>query len=83
MLMIFVKCNCKLNAFHASESETLESSYLSCIVTSRVLQVLSNADMGYGYNAAKDCYEDLMKAGIMDPSKVHFFLINSFKRRVH
>ncbi|CAN6550362.1 unnamed protein product [Malus baccata var. baccata] len=35
-----------------------------------VEKVLSNDDMGYGYNAAKDCYEDLMKAGIMDPSKV-------------
>ncbi|XP_061994895.1 ruBisCO large subunit-binding protein subunit beta, chloroplastic isoform X1 [Rosa rugosa] len=35
-----------------------------------VEKVLSNADMGYGYNAARDCYEDLMKAGIMDPSKV-------------
>ncbi|TQD93169.1 hypothetical protein C1H46_021262 [Malus baccata] len=35
-----------------------------------VEKVLSNNDMGYGYNAAKDCYEDLMKAGIMDPSKV-------------
>ncbi|KAL6190223.1 hypothetical protein ACLB2K_036621 [Fragaria x ananassa] len=35
-----------------------------------VEKVLSNANMGYGYNAARDCYEDLMKAGIMDPSKV-------------
>ncbi|KAM1214641.1 hypothetical protein ACFX2I_011145 [Malus domestica] len=35
-----------------------------------VEKVLSNDDMGYGYNAAKDCYEDLMKAGIIDPSKV-------------
>lgn len=35
-----------------------------------VQKILSNDDMGYGYNAARDCYEDLMKAGIMDPSKV-------------
>ncbi|XP_008243762.1 PREDICTED: chaperonin 60 subunit beta 4, chloroplastic isoform X1 [Prunus mume] len=35
-----------------------------------VEKILSNDNMGYGYNAAKDCYEDLMKAGIMDPSKV-------------
>ncbi|KAJ7953992.1 ruBisCO large subunit-binding protein subunit beta, chloroplastic [Quillaja saponaria] len=33
-------------------------------------KVLSNNNMNYGYNAARDCYEDLMKAGIMDPSKV-------------
>ncbi|XP_050372669.1 ruBisCO large subunit-binding protein subunit beta, chloroplastic isoform X2 [Argentina anserina] len=35
-----------------------------------VEKVLSNAELGYGYNAATDCYEDLMKAGIMDPTKV-------------
>ncbi|ONI31206.1 hypothetical protein PRUPE_1G298500 [Prunus persica] len=35
-----------------------------------VEKILSNDNIGYGYNAAKDCYEDLMKAGIMDPSKV-------------
>ncbi|KAI3840565.1 hypothetical protein MKX03_018099 [Papaver bracteatum] len=33
-------------------------------------KVLSNDDYRYGYNAAKDCYEDLMAAGIIDPSKV-------------
>ncbi|XP_077237697.1 ruBisCO large subunit-binding protein subunit beta, chloroplastic-like isoform X2 [Tasmannia lanceolata] len=33
-------------------------------------KVLSNDDVRYGYNAAKDCYEDLMAAGILDPSKV-------------
>ncbi|XP_022149057.1 chaperonin 60 subunit beta 4, chloroplastic isoform X2 [Momordica charantia] len=33
-------------------------------------KVLINKDIKYGYNAATDCYEDLMKAGIMDPSKV-------------
>lgn len=33
-------------------------------------KVLSNSDTRYGYNAARDCYEDLMAAGIMDPSKV-------------
>jgi chaperonin GroEL (HSP60 family) len=32
--------------------------------------VLSNDNINYGYNAARDRYEDLMKAGIMDPSKV-------------
>ncbi|KAJ9709480.1 hypothetical protein PVL29_001117 [Vitis rotundifolia] len=33
-------------------------------------KVLSNDDIQYGYNAAIDSYEDLMAAGIMDPSKV-------------
>ncbi|KAJ0094207.1 hypothetical protein Patl1_16598 [Pistacia atlantica] len=35
-----------------------------------VEKVLSNDDPRYGYNAAKNCYEDLMAAGIIDPSKV-------------
>nr|AKH05142.1 chaperonin-60 beta4 [Pelargonium x hortorum] len=35
-----------------------------------VEKVLSSDDTRYGYNAAKDCYEDLIDAGIMDPSKV-------------
>ncbi|KAK3031805.1 hypothetical protein RJ639_036957, partial [Escallonia herrerae] len=33
-------------------------------------KVLSVDDIAYGYNAAKDQYEDLMAAGILDPSKV-------------
>ncbi|CAN1297752.1 Chaperonin 60 subunit beta 4, chloroplastic [Linum perenne] len=32
-------------------------------------QVLSNDDPRYGYNAANDRYEDLITAGIMDPTK--------------
>ncbi|KAK3222722.1 hypothetical protein Dsin_009747 [Dipteronia sinensis] len=35
-----------------------------------VEKVLSCDDPNYGYNAATNCYEDLMAAGIMDPSKV-------------
>ncbi|WOL12115.1 ruBisCO large subunit-binding protein subunit beta, chloroplastic-like isoform X1 [Canna indica] len=35
-----------------------------------VQKVLSNDDIKYGYNAAKNCYEDLIAAGILDPSKV-------------
>nr|AKH05125.1 chaperonin-60 beta4 [Erodium foetidum] len=35
-----------------------------------VEKVLSCDDIGYGYNAARDCYEDLVAAGILDPSKV-------------
>lgn len=41
------------------------------------MQILSNHNEEYGYNAARDCYEDLMKAGIMDPSKV---LLNLYLR---
>lgn len=32
--------------------------------------MLSNENTNYGYNAANDSYEDLMAAGILDPSKV-------------
>nr|AKH05124.1 chaperonin-60 beta4 [Cypripedium formosanum] len=35
-----------------------------------VEKVLSSNDIRYGYNAAKNCYEDLMASGILDPSKV-------------
>ncbi|XVE85667.1 hypothetical protein DITRI_Ditri17bG0109200 [Diplodiscus trichospermus] len=35
-----------------------------------VEKVLSIDDTRYGYNAARNSYEDLMKAGIMDPTKV-------------
>ncbi|KAH1031618.1 hypothetical protein J1N35_043792 [Gossypium stocksii] len=35
-----------------------------------VEKVLSSNDTRYGYNAARNSYEDLMKAGIMDPAKV-------------
>ena len=33
-------------------------------------QVLSNDDAKFGYNAATGQYEDLMAAGIIDPTKV-------------
>lgn len=35
-----------------------------------IKKVLSSDDVSYGYNAATDCYEDLIAAGIIDPSKV-------------
>nr|AKH05123.1 chaperonin-60 beta4 [California macrophylla] len=35
-----------------------------------VEKVLSSDDIAYGYNAATDCYEDLIAAGILDPTKV-------------
>lgn len=42
-------------------------AYLACNYT---FQVLSIDDVRYGYNAANNTYEDLMAAGIVDPSKV-------------
>lgn len=39
-----------------------------------VEKVLSNDNLKYGYNAATGKYEDLMAAGIIDPTKV---LVNS------
>ncbi|XP_043700964.1 ruBisCO large subunit-binding protein subunit beta, chloroplastic isoform X1 [Telopea speciosissima] len=35
-----------------------------------VEKVLSIDDVRYGYNAAKGCFEDLLAAGIIDPTKV-------------
>ncbi|CAO2840467.1 unnamed protein product [Amaranthus hypochondriacus] len=35
-----------------------------------VQKVLSNDNLRYGYNAASDCYQDLMEVGIIDPTKV-------------
>ena len=35
-----------------------------------VERVLSNDNLKYGYNAATGDYEDLMAAGIIDPTKV-------------
>ena len=36
------------------------------------LQVLANDNVKFGYNAATGKYEDLMVAGIIDPTKVSF-----------
>ena len=33
-------------------------------------EVASNKDSNYGYDAAADEYKDLVKAGIIDPTKV-------------
>jgi chaperonin GroEL len=33
-------------------------------------QIRSNKDPNYGYNASTDKYEDLVKAGVIDPTKV-------------
>jgi len=35
-------------------------------------RVLENLDQAIGYNAATDKYEDLMAAGIIDPTKVNY-----------
>ena len=35
-----------------------------------VEKVRSNSNPNFGYNAATDKYEDLVKAGVIDPTKV-------------
>jgi chaperonin GroEL len=35
-----------------------------------VVQTVKEAKAGFGYNAATDTYEDLVKAGVIDPTKV-------------
>src|SRR5437667_8222490 len=35
-----------------------------------VEKIRTNSDTNYGYNAASDQYEDLVKAGVIDPTKV-------------
>lgn len=35
-----------------------------------VNEVANNKDASYGYDAAMDEYKDLVKAGIIDPTKV-------------
>ncbi len=35
-----------------------------------VQKVKESKDANYGYNAATDAYEDLVKAGVIDPTKV-------------
>ena len=41
------------------------------------IQVLANENFRYGYNAATGKYEDLMAAGIIDPTKMCFCRINA------
>ena len=42
------------------------------LLTQRPTQVLESGDQNIGFNAATGKYEDLMKAGIIDPTKVGF-----------
>ncbi|KAJ4974743.1 hypothetical protein NE237_007917 [Protea cynaroides] len=44
----------------------------SSIVVEKVLAI---DDVRYGYNAAKDCFEDLIAAGIIDPTKYCFLTL--------
>ncbi len=43
---------------------------LKCDDSTGGFQVLSNDNSSFGYNAATGVYEDLMAAGIIDPTKV-------------
>lgn len=47
------------------------------------MQILSNSNIMYGYNAAQDCYEDLMSAGIMDPTKVSYLQALVVEHHLH
>lgn len=38
--------------------------------TEIILNILSNENKNFGYNAATDKYEDLMESGVIDPTKV-------------
>ena len=42
------------------------------VVVGKLLE--RNAEADYGYNAASNTYQDLVKAGIIDPLKVRFTL---------
>ncbi len=42
-----------------------------------VEEVKKNASNSYGYNAAEDRYEDLVKAGVIDPTKVTRFALQN------
>lgn len=59
--------------------EKVCAQFLSCIAVLQLMlnkiltfhvQVLANNNFRYGYNAATGKYEDLMAAGIIDPTKV-------------
>ncbi|KAK9090867.1 hypothetical protein Sjap_024044 [Stephania japonica] len=56
----------KLIAKNAGVNGSIVIEKVAC----EIVKILSSNDLNYGYNAAKDCYEDLLAAGIMDPSKV-------------
>jgi chaperonin GroEL len=42
-----------------------------------VEKVRSNSDINYGYNAQTDVYEDLVEAGVIDPTKVTRFALQN------
>lgn len=44
------------------------------VVVGKLLE--RDAEPNYGYNAANNTYEDLVKAGIIDPLKVRFCLMS-------
>lgn len=48
-------------------------AYGRCNLLTFFLQVLSSDNQKYGYNAATGTYEDLMAAGIIDPTKASFW----------
>ncbi|XP_043700965.1 chaperonin 60 subunit beta 4, chloroplastic isoform X2 [Telopea speciosissima] len=49
---------------------SLMVDHIKDILDNEEQKVLSIDDVRYGYNAAKGCFEDLLAAGIIDPTKV-------------
>jgi hypothetical protein len=68
--LIFVENQPRCRSCYLSIGLTLCILDLNYIFDSWLLQVLSSDDPKYGYNAATGKYEDLMAAGIIDPTKV-------------
>ena len=54
----------------AMEEPVRQIAYNAGVEGSVVLERVKEADTGVGYNATTDKYEDMIKAGIVDPAKV-------------
>ena len=55
---------------HAIEAPVRQIADNAGVEGAIVVEKLKEAEDGIGYNAAEDKYEDMMKAGIVDPAKV-------------
>ena len=55
---------------HAIEAPVRQIADNAGVEGAIVVEKLKEAKDGTGYNAAEDKYEDMMKAGIVDPAKV-------------
>lgn len=55
--------------FHVHLARQCDPGVEGAVVVGKLLE--HNAEADYGYNAATNTYQDLVKAGIIDPLKVH------------